>query len=313
MAVRVMQDQGFEIEALNIRTVFECCKTKAAQTAAELGVRLTVLSVADDYVELIRHPEFGYGKGANPCIDCRIYMCKMAKEFMQQVEACVVVTGEVLGQRPMSQRRWQADTIERKSSLPGRLLRPLSAKLLPPTIPETEGLIDREKLYDFNGRSRKGLIALARQLGLKEIPQPSNGCPLTQTSFAPRVYDLMRHSLQATRWDFELLNVGRHIRKDDQTKIVMGRNAEENALLAQLFQQCGNAEPAYLHPESFLGPDVMVVGRVTDEAIRLAGALVLRFTRRFDPDDAQVRLTHAGSWRIIRAAMSDAAARLSPI
>ena len=307
LAVRILQEQGFQVDALNIRTVFECCKARAAQAAVDLGVRLTVLSVGDDYLDVIREPTYGYGKGVNPCVDCRIYMCRMAKRFMEEVDACLVATGEVLGQRPMSQRRWQVEVIERKSGLEGRLLRPLSAKLLPPTIPEREGLVEREKLYDFNGRGRRQLIALARQLGIKEIPQPSPGCPLTQVTFAPRVRDLMKFHPLATRWEFELLNLGRHVRLDDRAKAVVGRNAEENALMRELFQRVRAPGAALLHPENFLGPDVVLVGRVTDETLEFAGALTLRFTRRFDPEDAQVRVTRLGSERVVRVRQSDSA------
>jgi len=312
LAARIVQQQGFEVDALNIRTVFECSEVRAALAAAELGVRLTVLSVADDYLDVIREPSYGYGKAVNPCVDCRIYMCKMAKTFMEEVDACVVVTGEVLGQRPMSQRRWQVEVIERKSGLEGRLLRPLSAKLLPPTIPEREGLIDRDRLYEFNGRGRRRLIALAGELGIKRIPQPSTGCALTQATFAPRVRDLLEFHPRATRWDFELLNLGRHVRLDEHTKIVVGRNAEENALLESLFQRAGVCDAAFLHPENFLGPDVLIAGRVTDDAVEFAGALLLRFTRRFDPEDAQIRVTHLGSYQVIRACASEAA-RSAPL
>jgi tRNA-specific 2-thiouridylase len=308
LAVRILQEQGFEVEALNVRTVFECCQRRAARGAAQLGARLTVLSVADDYVELIRSPRYGYGKGVNPCIDCRIYMCTMAKRFMEEAGACVVITGEVLGQRPMSQRRWQLEAIERTSGLDGRLLRPLSAKLLPPTMPEREGLIDREKLYDFNGRGRRRLIALGRQLGIREVPQPSTGCALTEVTFAPRVRDLMTFHPEAARWDFELLSVGRHLRFDAHTKVVVGRNAEENAMLEGFFERADAPEAARLHPEGFLGPDVLVLGKVTDEAIEFAGALVLRFSRRFDPEDAHVRVTHLGASRLVQVRVTGAAA-----
>lgn len=312
LAVRILQRQGFEIEALNICTLFECCQGRASLAAAELGVRLTVLSVADDYLDVIRHPVYGYGKGVNPCVDCRIYMCKMAKQLMHRVDACLVVTGEVLGQRPMSQRRWQVEVIERKSGLEGRLLRPLSAKLLPPTIPEQQGLADREAFYELNGRGRKELIRLAERLGIHKIPQPSTGCALTQVTFAPRVRDLITAHPDATRWDFELLNVGRHLRIDRHTKAVVGRNQAENAALGDFFRRADACETALVHPESFLGPDVLLVGQVTDEAVQFAGALILRYTRRFDPEDAQVRVTHAHGSTVVRARESEAA-RLAPL
>jgi hypothetical protein len=312
LAVRILQRQGFEVEALNIRTIFECCTPRASQAAAELGVRLTVLSVGDDYLDVIRQPVYGYGKGVNPCVDCRIYMCKMAGQFMHEVGACLVVTGEVLGQRPMSQRRWQVEVIERKSGLEGRLLRPLSAKLLPPTIPEREGLVDREALYDFSGRGRRELARLAEELGIREIPQPSTGCALTQVTFAPRVRDLLAANPDATRWDFELLNVGRHLRIDAQTKAVVGRNEGENAQLVEFFRRPDAPEGALVHPESFLGPDVLLVGPVTEEAVEFAGALILRYARRFDPEDAQVRVMQAHGSRVVQARESEAA-RTAPL
>jgi Thiamine biosynthesis ATP pyrophosphatase len=138
-------------------------------------------------------------------------MCRLAKKLMEERGACLVVTGEVLGQRPMSQQRAQLNLVEKHSGLKGRLLRPLSAKLLSPTIPELEGLVDRDKLYQFTGRGRKPLIELAHQLGVREIPQPSIGCLLTQPSFAPRVFDLLRIRPGAKLWEFDLLRVGRHL------------------------------------------------------------------------------------------------------
>jgi tRNA-specific 2-thiouridylase len=310
LAVRILQEQGFEVDALNVRTIFECCKAQAAKAAADLGARLTVVSVADDYLELLRRPKYGYGKGVNPCIDCRIYMCRMAKRFMEEIGACVVVTGEVLGQRPMSQRRWQVQAIERQSGLEGRLLRPLSAKLLPPTIPEREGQIDREKLYDFTGRGRRQLMELAERLGIREIPQPSTGCALTQVTFAPRVRDLMKHHPAATRWDFELLCVGRHLRLDEHTKFVVGRDETQNALLVDFFRRVDAPGPAILHPESFMGPDVLICGRVTDETIEFGGALLLRFSRHFDREDARVSVTRGGTRRVFQARDSEAARSL---
>lgn len=290
LAIRILQLQGFEIEALNIRTTFSCCKTPAAQAAADLGVRLTVLPVADDYVDVIRHPAYGYGKGMNPCIDCRIYMSHMARKFMEEVGACVVITGEILGQRPMSQKRRDLDIISRRSGLQGRLLRPLSARLLPPTIPETEGIIDREKLYDFSGRERTPLVELAQQLGVQWIPQPSTGCALTELTFAPRVRDLLEHQPEATRADFELLSMGRHLRLDQGAKVVVGRDEQENTWLEYFFDREKPEPAALLTPNNFVGPVAIVLGR-TDAATRqAAGALLIRYTRQVDPANAQVQV-----------------------
>lgn len=313
LAIRLMQEQDFQVEALNIRTTFDCCKTPAARAAGDLGVRVTVLSVGDDYLELIRNPPHGYGRGLNPCVDCRAYMGRMAKRMMDEIGACVVVTGEILGQRPNSQRRPQLDVVAGEARLKGRLLRPLSAKLLPPTIPEQEGLIDRQRLYDFSGRSRKGLIQLAEKLGIRQIPQPSTGCALTEVTFVPRVDDLLELQPRAGRWDFELLNTGRHIRLDKQTKIVVGRNEHENAVLEAFFARQDAPRVVMVAPENFLGPSGLMIGEATPQRIDFLASILLRYTRRFDPDNAQVRVSDRSTSRVIRAKPTDEAWSVSKL
>ena len=313
LSVRIMQAQGFDVEALNVRTIYSCCRATAAQAAVAWGARLTVISVGDDYLEVIRNPSYGYGKGVNPCIDCRIYMCRMAGRLMKELGACVVATGEIVGQRPMSQKRHQLDLIARRSGLEGRLLRPLSAKLLRPTAVELEGLVDRQKLYDFNGRGRRQLIALAEKLGIAEsgiaeIPSPSTGCALTEPSFATRVRDLMQSTPGAVRWDFELLSHGRHFRFDRRTKIVLGRSANENATLRLFAVREDAPQAALLVPENFPGPEALVVGQPRGSALRFAGALMLRYAPRADPQNARVRVTQSGGHRVT-GILPDAAAQ----
>ena len=310
LAIRILQEQGFEVEALNIRTTFDCCKVPAAQAAMDMGVRVTVLGVGDDYLDVLRNPRYGYGKGVNPCVDCRGYMGRMARQLMEEIGACVVITGELLGQRPNSQKRPQLDLVAREAGLQGRLLRPLSAKLLPPTIPEQEGLIDREKLYDFTGRSRKPLIELAGKLGISEIPTPSTGCALTEKTFAPRVKDLLERQPEASRWDFELLNTGRHMRFLDATKIVVGRDERENAALQGFFRRADAPLSALVEPENFVGPVGLIVGQPDDASIACAGALLVRYTRQCDPDDALVRVSCGGEVRVLRAELNEGVGQL---
>lgn len=291
LAVRVMQEQGVEVESLNFRTMFACCQETASQAAARLGVRLTVIGAEDSYLDVIRKPKHGYGRGANPCVDCRIYMFERARTFMDEVGASLVISGEVLGQRPMSQKRRDLDVIAEKSGLHGCLLRPLSAKLLPPTIPELTGAIDRNRLYDFVGRSRKGLIALARQFGYEdcEIPSPSTGCMLTEQTFAPRVHDLVQIQTGNTAWDFELLKWGRHFRFDTATKVVVGRRQSDNAMLEYLIDRPDARVSAILRPHNFSGPLVIVVGRAdddsNDDAIDFAAGLMRRYSKLDGRDD----------------------------
>ncbi|HPP53399.1 MAG TPA: 7-cyano-7-deazaguanine synthase [Thermoguttaceae bacterium] len=291
LAVRIIQQQGWEVEALHVEVPFDQRRTSPAQCAVELGVSFTAVPVEDDYIEVIRRPRFGYGRAMNPCTDCRIYMCRLARRRMEQTGAALVVTGELLGQRPSSQKRRALELIEIYSGLEGRLLRPLSAKLLKPTIPEQEGLLDRSRLYDFQGRSRRPLVKLAQQLGVRHIPTPSPGCRLTDLSFAPRVRDLLEHEPQANRADFELLKFGRHIRLDPAHKVVLGRNASENQAMQALAQQYRPAQWLLLDPVDFMGPLAVLIGPVTEEILQKSAHLVARYgdctaegrVRVFDP------------------------------
>jgi len=302
LAIRILQEQGIEVEALNFRTLFTCCQDHAAAAAHQLGVRLTVLADQDDYLDLIRQPRHGYGRGANPCVDCRVYMFQIAARFMNEVGARFVVSGEVVGQRPMSQKRRDLDLICREAGLPDRLLRPLSARLLPPTLPEREGWIDRERLYDFHGRSRKGLIALAERFGFRDIPQPSTGCALTERGFAVKVHDLLAFDEASKRWDFELLKVGRHVRYDAATKIIVGRRAEENEVLRRFYERPEAHDAALLAPVDFSGPTALVVGAAVEDVLEFTGGLVRRFAKLDDARDAQlsVRTRHGTHVRTAR-------------
>ncbi len=290
LAIRIMQEQGIEVEALNFKTIFTCCQDQSAQTARDLGVRLTVVGQDDDYLDLVKEPQFGRGKGANPCVDCRIYMFEKAKRFMHQIGADFIVSGEVAGQRPMSQKRRDLDRIAYHSDLEDLLLRPLSAKLLRPTLPEREGWVDREQLYNIEGRSRKRLIALAKKYGLKSIPTPSTGCALTEPKFSKKVFDLIDSPGESRRWDFELLKIGRHFRYDAQTKVILGRDAAENDQLLYAHQLPDATHSAVLAPENFVGPQALLIGPLTDDTVAFAASLMLRYSRDYDPDNALVRV-----------------------
>jgi tRNA U34 2-thiouridine synthase MnmA/TrmU len=279
LAIRIMQEQGIEVEALNFKTIFSCCQDQSAQAARELNVPLTVLTQQDDYLQIVKHPRFGYGKGANPCVDCRIYMFERAKVYMEQTGAQFIVSGEVVGQRPMSQKKRDLVAISHHSGLEDVLLRPLSAKLLTPTLPEREGWVDRSKLYEFFGRSRKGLIQLAKQLGVTEIPMPSSGCALTEPLFSKKVYDLIVLEPEASRWQYELLKHGRHFRHSETAKVVVGRNEPENDILQYVHQQKDASSSLALVPEGFQGPVVLLVGEETEAGRRYAEGLMLRYSK----------------------------------
>lgn len=292
LAIRLMQEQNIEVEALNFKTIFTCCQDQSAQAARELGVRLTVVGQDDDYLDLVRKPQFGYGKGANPCVDCRIYMFEKARRFMTQVGAQFIVSGEVLGQRPMSQKREDFVIIERNSDLEDLLLRPLSAKLLPPTKPEREGWVDRQRLYDFAGRGRSELIDLARRFGFRDIPTPSSGCALTEVLFSKKVHDLVKLQPSASRWDFELLKVGRHYRFNAATKVVVGRHEAENEQLVRIMQLPEAPDCVGLVPNRFRGPTTLLVGDLTDESLAFAGGLTARHSKPLPGEEMLVRVVN---------------------
>lgn len=301
LAIRLMQQQGIDVEAFNFKTVFTCCQDKSAQVARQLGVPLTILEQEDDYLDVLRKPRFGRGRGANPCVDCRIYMFRRAFDFMEQIGAQFVVSGEVVGQRPMSQKRRDLETISHHSGHYDLLLRPLSAKILEPTRPEREGWVDRDKLHGFYGRGRRKMIELARALGIEEIPSPSTGCALTETHFSRKVFDLLRQQPASGRWDFELLKYGRHFRFNDSVKVVVGRRESENGHLEYLHSVPDANSSALLRPDDFRGPMALVIGNPSAEVLDFASGLVFRYAKRAPTDGCRIEVVLDSGTRMIDA------------
>lgn len=302
LAVKVMLEQGIEVEALNFTSPFcTCtgknagCKSEAIRVAEEFDIPIKVMHKGVEYLELVRNPKHGYGKGMNPCIDCRIFLLRKAKEYLAESGADFVITGEVLGQRPMSQRRHTLDIIERESGLAGRLLRPLSAKHFEPTLPEQEGWVNREKLLAIQGRSRKEQMQLAEELDVKNYPCPAGGCLLTEVSFVSKVRDVFDHSDQLNLRDFRLLKVARHFRVGPRTKALIGRNEAENDLLSHNIQP-GEAALRWIEGSSPLG---VVMGTVDDALLETSAKLLLRYTRAEAGTECRVKVEIDGSERVI--------------
>jgi len=238
LAVRMMLDQGIEVHALNLVTPFctctrKGCRHQASLVADELGIPVRVINGGDDYLAMVQNPRHGYGKNMNPCIDCRIFTFTKAKEYMHELGADFMFTGEVLGQRPMSQRKAAMALIEKDAGVEGLVLRPLSAHLMSPTIPETEGQVDRERLLAIHGRSRKPQQELAEHYGMLDYLCPAGGCRLTDPQFAKRLREAFDHG-EASIADVVLLRFGRHFRAPSGAKVVVGRNEEENERLRDL-------------------------------------------------------------------------------
>jgi len=230
LAVRVLERAGAQIEGVCFSTPF--FSPKAAERAAgALGIPLHVIDFTDDEITLIEHPPHGFGGAMNPCIDCHATMIRRAGELMSKLGCDFVATGEVQGQRPMSQNKQSLGIVARSSGLVGRLVRPLSARLLEPTIPEQEGKLDRERLLDISGRSRDRQIALAAELGIVDYPSPAGGCKLTEDGFGRKLKDLLDHEGLRNRRLVELLLIGRHFRLPDGTGLVVGRDKTDNAAI----------------------------------------------------------------------------------
>jgi len=233
LAVKLILDQGIEVEALNFVTPFCLCKKGgcgATEVAKKFRIPLKTVNAGKDYLKILRNPKYGYGRNMNPCIDCRIFMLKKAKKYAKETGASFIFTGEVLNERPMSQH-WKAlNIIEKEAGLEGKILRPLSAKLLPKTEAEKKNWVNREALLDISGRSRKRQIELAKKFAITDYPCPAGGCLLTYKEYANKLRDLFNHKKRVSLKDVQLLKVGRHFRFG-RSKIIVSRNESENKIL----------------------------------------------------------------------------------
>ncbi|MDD4183079.1 MAG: tRNA 4-thiouridine(8) synthase ThiI [Candidatus Omnitrophica bacterium] len=277
LVIKLMVREGIEVIALHFVTPlsnFDKNKEEALhKKVTELGGKLKVVYLGDDYAEIIKNPKFGYGKNLNPCIDCKILMLRYAARLMSELGASFVVTGEVIAQRPKSQHKETLKLIEKNSGLEELLLRPLSAKLLEPTLPEREKWVNREALFGFNGRSRNPQFKLAESLGIKDFAWPAGGCLLTIPSFCTRVEDLLKHN-ECNPQNLELLKIGRHFRLNESFKLIVGRNEKENN---EILKSAANGD-AIFEPLELPGPTAVGKG-VFDEGIKtIASQIIASYT-----------------------------------
>jgi len=299
LAVKLLIDQGIEVIAFNMITPFctctrKGCKHEAGKVAKQFGIPVKVIAVGEDYIEMIKHPKHGYGSNMNPCIDCRIFMFKKAKAYMEESGARFIFTGEVLGQRPMSQHRRAMNLIEKETGLQGLILRPLSAKLLSPTIPEEQHWVDREKLLDIQGRRRLPQIDLAKKIGVKDYPCPGGGCRLTDPQFAKRFKESLDHGEDTIR-DIQLLKYGRHVRLPSGAKVIVGRNEEENKVILQ-----------FINPEDIAlevigaGSPITILKKQKDESdFRQAAKLCVRYSDIKKKEKASLKIKHGNECEIL--------------
>jgi tRNA U34 2-thiouridine synthase MnmA/TrmU len=273
LAVKVMLEQGIEVEAINFVTPFCQCRKGgcgAVETAKTFNIPLKMINAGTEYLRVIRKPKFGYGKNLNPCVDCRIFMLKKAKKYARQIGAKFIFTGEVLGQRPMSQHRGALGLIEREAGLEGKIVRPLSGKLLPKTEAESKGFIEKKALRDISGRSRKRQIEMTKEFNINQYPCAAGGCRLTDREFANKLRDLFRHKKRVTIKEVNQLKVGRHFRLGEN-KIIVGRNEAENKVLLSAKRK---SDFCFEVPNCG-SPTTILQGPKTREAIEKAAALTV--------------------------------------
>jgi tRNA U34 2-thiouridine synthase MnmA/TrmU len=281
LAILAMQKQGVEVTAITFLNHFGCdisdrssCSKDPFAASVKFGFKVKLSHLSDNFLKIVKNPKHGHGKNMNPCVDCRILMLKEAKEFMHLTGADFLITGEVLGQRPMSQRRDCFPIVDREADVKGLVLRPLSARHLKKTVPEENGLVDRDKLYGFAGRSRKPQMALAEEFGLTEYPAPAGGCLLTDPIYSYRLRDLLAHNSNPDHMDINYLRVGRHFRLSPDCKIVVGRNHAEN----ESIKSFAGKDAPLLRVIGHGSPFTVILGNTTDKAISVAAALCARYS-----------------------------------
>ena len=286
LAARLLQEQHqLQVEAVTFVTPFFGPK-RARAAAAQLGIPLHEIDITDIHFAMLQNPPHGYGKNMNPCIDCHAMMFREASCLLERLGPGFLFSGEVLGERPMSQNRQSLATVAKASGCLDMILRPLSAKLLEPTGPELDGMVEREMLLDIQGRSRKPQLALAKQWGITQFPNPGGGCLLTDPPFSRRLRDLLEHQNEITRVDLELLNIGRHLRVRPDLKIIAGRDEKDNERLAGLARDTDTL----ISLVDFPGPIVLIPGEASGPDCLLGARICVSFSSARTRGDVDVYL-----------------------
>jgi tRNA U34 2-thiouridine synthase MnmA/TrmU len=304
LATKAIMEQGVHVEGINFFTGF-CVeghthairkkdkekpkRNNALWVAEQLGIKLHIVDVIEPYKDVLLNPKHGYGANMNPCLDCKCFMVGQALQWIKENDFDFIITGEVVGQRPKSQRAETMPIVQEESGAGDLLVRPLCAKKLPPTLPEREGWIDREKMFEFSGRTRKPQMALAEQYNFKDYATPAGGCCfLTDETYSRKLVDMWqaRSDREYDLDDIMLLKVGRHIRPRPHFKMIVGREEGENKYLEGYKKQF-----TYLRSTSHTGPLVLIDGKVNDDDLELAARLTARFGRGKNADEVTIEAT----------------------
>jgi tRNA-uridine 2-sulfurtransferase len=290
LSALVLRDQGIHVEWISFETPFFTAEN-ALRAAGQTGIELHVRDITPDYLVMIKDPPAGFGRNMNPCMDCHSLMFRKAGEIMQARGFDFLFSGEVVGQRPMSQNANSLRYVAKHSGFAEVILRPLSARRLPPTPIEERGLVDRNRLLDLSGRSRKPQMALAREYGVTDYPTPAGGCLLTDPGYSRRLKDLMDHDAELTTDALHLLKYGRHMRLNPGAKIIVGRTQKDNE---QILRHCDPQRDAIIKTNGFPGPTVVLPGGGSREVLFLAGTICAGYSKAPDFAPVSVQVAMAG-------------------
>lgn len=288
LAVCLIKEQGIEVIGVNFSSPFFGADSKTILASEDLGIELKTINIGDEYMDVLKNPHYGYGKNLNPCIDCHAFMERKAGEYMKEIGASFIITGEVLGQRPMSQNKSSLNAVDKLSGMKGLILRPLSAKLFPLSIPEEKGWIDREKLLDISGRSRTIQMQMAEYYGIKDYPTPAGGCLLTQENYSNRLQKYLDFKPEAKAKELEILKYGRHFYLNNNTLLMVGRNRSENDRLSDLSLK----NDLLIRVSNRPGPlgILRIVNNVLQEDKITSAAIVARYSDAKNDDQANVKV-----------------------
>lgn len=290
LAAKLIKDQGIEVIGVCFKSHF-FNEENAKKMTKQIGIPLEVVDFRKDHFEMVKNPKHGYGKNMNPCIDCHAMMMKYCGELLEKLNADFIITGEVLNQRPMSQNRSALDKVRNESGIGSKILRPLCAKNLAPTEMEENGLVDREKLLNIQGRSRKVQMELAKEWGIKEYPSPAGGCKLTEPNYSVRLKELLSYNQIPEERELGLLRIGRHFRITPKAKVISTRTQDEGEMIKGLLKE----GDTILLVQDFNGSMVVIIGEASDEVISAAAKIAIRYSKGKDEPKAIVRYSEFGS------------------
>lgn len=272
LAARLIKEQGLEVIGVHFKIPF--CKLDISKSLPDIGIKLLEFDLGAEFLSLIKNPRYGFGSNMNPCIDCKILMFSKAKELLPELKADFIVSGEVLGQRPMSQNKQALGLIKQRSGLDDLLLRPLSAQFFSPSLAEREGWVKRDKLLKLNGRIRTPQMQLAKEFGINNYAYPAGGCLLTDPCFSKRLKELLDHE-ELSLDNLVLLKIGRHLRIANKSRLVVGRNESENRLLAELAVP---GDCLFFPQKDLAGPTGLARGVITEQLIYLSSQITAAYS-----------------------------------